>query len=50
LHGTGLPGNTPPPGRVQFALLAQEATARRLMARVAMDETEATLTLSLAAS
>lgn len=48
LHGSGLPVEAPPPGRVQFALLAQEMAARGLMARVAMDEDSAHLTLSVA--
>ena len=48
LHGTGPADEAPPPGRVQFALLAQEMAARGLMARVATDEEEARLTLSLA--
>lgn len=48
LHGTGLSGEAPPPGRVQFALLAREMAARGLMARVASDEEDARLTLSLA--
>ena len=50
LHGPALPGEAPPPGRVQFALLAQELAARGLMARVAMDAEAARLTLSLAPS
>lgn len=47
LHGPTPPGEAPPASRVQFALLAQEATTRGLATRVAIDEAEASLTLSV---